>query len=84
LDDPRLIQLWQVASRFRAAIERCDRKGLTICLQNFPFGSCGDATPLLGTYFIEQGLGTFTYTVGLRQAAILMGINHMPGWKLTM
>jgi hypothetical protein len=66
VDDPYLIQLWHNASRFRAAIKGCDRKRLTIGMQRFPSGSCGDATPLLGTYFIEQGLGSFTYALGLR------------------
>lgn len=54
------------ASCFRAAIERCERKRLTICMQNFPSGSCGDATPLLGTHFIEKGLGTFMCALGSR------------------
>jgi hypothetical protein len=35
-------------------------------MREFPIGACGDAVPLLGTYLAEQGLGSFTYVLGLR------------------
>jgi hypothetical protein len=66
-DDQQLVHLWKAASQFRAAIERCDRKRLTTCMESFPRGSCGDATMLLGTYFIEKGLGTFDHALGYLQ-----------------
>jgi hypothetical protein len=65
-EESRLAQLRDAATRFRLAIERCDLKRLTVCMRDFPVGSCGDAMPLLGTYFIEQGLGTFSYVLGER------------------
>lgn len=52
-----------LATRFRAAIEAVD-KGLPLALAHFPRGSCGDAVPLLGTYFIENGLHGFDYICG--------------------
>jgi len=55
-----------VASRFRKAIEACDRSMLPISFEEFPLGSCGDVTPLLGTYLIEHGFGTFDYILGER------------------
>lgn len=56
----------RVASLFRMAIEACDRSMLPISFEEFPRGSCGDATPLLGTYLIEHGFGPFDYVLGER------------------
>ena len=53
-------------SEFRGAIERCDPSTLPIRLQDFPRGSCADATLLLGTYLAEIGVGTFEYVEGDR------------------
>ena len=44
------------ATNFRDAIERCERSSLPITFENFPCGSCGDVTLLLGTFLSEQGL----------------------------
>jgi hypothetical protein len=63
----RLARLTTLATRFRLAIERCDPSHLTISLQGFPKGGCGDATPLLGTFLQQQGLGTFMYVLGIRE-----------------
>jgi len=54
------------AERFRKAIEETDETRLPIALQEFPLGSAGDATPLLGTFLIESGLGKFDYVSGQR------------------
>jgi hypothetical protein len=62
----RLVKLKSVATRFRLAIERCDRRQLPVCMQGFPAGACGDATLLLGTFLADQGLGTFMYVLGTR------------------
>ncbi len=35
-------------------------------MQDFPWGSCGDATPLLGAYLVEHGFGSFSYALGSR------------------
>ncbi|WCL50819.1 hypothetical protein [Leptospira sp. GIMC2001] len=48
---------------FRSAIEKI-RKNLSVSFINFPRGSCGYATILLGTYLLENNLGQFFYTLG--------------------
>ena len=53
------------AASFRMAIEKV-KHTLGVSFVDFPRGSCGDATPLLGTYLINQGLGTFDYRLGTR------------------
>jgi hypothetical protein len=57
-------EIRRVASRFRMAIEACDRSLLPISFEEFPRGSCGDVTPLLGAYLIEHGFGPFDYVLG--------------------
>jgi hypothetical protein len=50
------------ASRFRAALER---GGLSLpILAQFPKGSCGAASGLLGQYLIDRGLGGWRYCKG--------------------
>jgi hypothetical protein len=61
-----LSKLKELAANFRSAIERCDPEKLCPRLRNYPRGSCGDATPLLGTYLIEQGMEPFMYVSGER------------------
>ena len=56
----------EIATHFRQAIERCDLPRLGPTFEEFPAGSCGDATPLLGTYLCEQGFGQFGYMLGER------------------
>jgi len=56
-------QIEKAAIEFRNAIEACSSE-LGISFQSFPKGSCGDATDLLGTYLIENGLGNFSYFYG--------------------
>jgi hypothetical protein len=48
---------------FRSAIEKIKEK-LSITFTNFPRGSCGYTTILLGTYLLEKKLGHFYYTQG--------------------
>ena len=45
---------------------QCDPKTLYITLQNFPYGSCGDASLLLAKYFENKGYGQFDYILGNR------------------
>ena len=54
-------ELTEVAACFRDAIERCDVSQLPVTFENFPFGSCGDAVLLLGTYLRKNGHGDFYY-----------------------
>jgi len=62
----KLGRLRELATAFREAIERCDRKRLPLSFETFPCGSCGDATNLLGMFLIEQGAGAFRYICGER------------------
>lgn len=48
---------------FRQAIEAC-APSLGVSFENFPSGSCGDVSPMLGTYLLEQNLGQFQYLLG--------------------
>jgi hypothetical protein len=52
------------ATAFRAAIEACDKNRLCISFQEYPLGSCGDASSLLGKYLTDSGLGSFRYVAG--------------------
>lgn len=55
------------ATRFQQAILNSDLKQLPISLQRFPFGSCGDTSPLLGEYFFQSNLGQFDYVSGVNR-----------------
>ena len=59
-------KLIALATVFRAAIEKCDPKPLPEALENFPFGSCGDATLLLAKYLEQNNCGKFYYMLGER------------------
>ena len=52
------------AKQFRVALEICERDSLPITFENFPSGSCGDATLLLAKYLQNSGLGFFDYVCG--------------------
>lgn len=53
------------AKAFREAIIKAGR-GTLITLDNFPGGSCGDASLLLATYLEELGYGIFDYVCGAK------------------
>jgi hypothetical protein len=55
-----------LAEKLRAAILATPREERPISLRDFPHGSCGDATLLLGTYLSEHGLGDFMYISAAR------------------
>jgi hypothetical protein len=61
-----LVELKSAATKFRLAIERCDRRRLSDAFQDFPKGSCSDAALLLRAFLQDQGLGTFQYLLGWR------------------
>lgn len=63
-DTNKLIEL---ATRFRAAIMKCDPKFLIITLKNFPNGACGDAALLLAKYLEDNECGKFDYVLGYRK-----------------
>nr|WP_319390503.1 hypothetical protein [uncultured Cohaesibacter sp.] len=60
--------LTKMAGQFRKAIEITPIKSLPVTMKNFPFGSCGDATLLLGHYLKSNGFGIFQYALGERGA----------------
>jgi hypothetical protein len=63
---PDIARLASLATSFRAAIEKCGPNELTPDFGEFPHGSCGDTSLLLGTYLKEQDAGAFTYVDGGR------------------
>ena len=52
-----------VARRFRAAFEQGSLR--LHSLRNFPKGSCGDASEMLGQYLSDSGLGRWSYCFGI-------------------
>jgi hypothetical protein len=69
-----------LATRFRRAIEACGPASLHIGMDRFPRGSCGDATPLLGTFLIEQGCSQFDYMLGHLPCKDPEEIPHSHAW----
>lgn len=55
-----------LAWEFRLGLERCDESLFPDSMAEFPLGACGDAIHLLGTYFIDVGLGASDYVCGTR------------------
>ncbi|HEX6367580.1 MAG TPA: hypothetical protein VF006_01530 [Longimicrobium sp.] len=54
----------QHAAAFRRALEAVAPGSCASALRQFPLGSCGDVTDLLGTYLGEKGAGEFDYILG--------------------
>jgi hypothetical protein len=54
------------AVRFRRAIEQVPEAQRLITMQKFPRDSCGDASLLLGAYFVDVGIKGFRYICGER------------------
>jgi hypothetical protein len=67
----QLDSLRKLAVRFRRAIESCRAK-LPIGLKDFPFGSCLDASLLLGHYLEQSDVGKPIYVSGTKD-----GRTHM-------
>lgn len=59
-----LNSLFRLASAFRSGIVKCKSKSLSITLQDFPRGACGDAALLLAKYLENNGCGKFQYMLG--------------------
>jgi hypothetical protein len=55
----------EAAILFRRAILRCPRTDLPT-LKDFPRGSCGDTSILLGEYLYSRSLGLWEYAAGSR------------------
>src|ERR1700742_3783537 len=54
------------ASKFRKAIEACDKKVLPLWMRDFPRGACGNTSLLLAKYLQHSGFGLFNYVCGNR------------------
>lgn len=55
------------AINFRGAVQQCGKQLKAITLQQFPHGSCGDASDLLGMYFKQSLMVECEYVVGWAQ-----------------
>ena len=59
-------EIEDIAIKFRNVILSTEKDSRPIGLQDFPNGSCGDASRLLGTYLEEKGFGKFFVVSGER------------------
>ena len=59
-------KLFLETSKFRRAIENCNKSNLPESFHSFPKGSCGDASIILAHYLSEKGFGEFDYVLGVR------------------
>lgn len=62
-----LARIEQLAHRLRFAIDQVPRAELPLGLRAFPNGACGDASLLLGAYFVDSGVQGFVYVHGSRR-----------------
>ncbi|MFW5794860.1 MAG: hypothetical protein ACOCV1_05210 [Bacillota bacterium] len=62
-------KIFNLAYNFRKAIEFTSSKDLIITLQNFPKGSCGDASLLLARYLQENDISPIYYTYGIKSTS---------------
>lgn len=60
----KISYLQELSLRFRNTIIKYGIKKLPISFHEFPTGSCGDASLLLGKYLDEMGMGQFDYVCG--------------------
>jgi len=73
MDFNNFTKLFLETSKFRRAIENCNKSNLPESFHSFPKGSCGDASIILAHYLNKKGFGDFDYVLGVR-----MGKLH--GW----
>lgn len=64
--DKKIKEIKNIAIKFRNAILSIEKDNRPICLRDFPLGSCGDASSLLGKYLEQKGFGKFTYVSSQR------------------
>ncbi|ROR28510.1 hypothetical protein EDD66_10492 [Mobilisporobacter senegalensis] len=58
--------LIRICLQFRKAIEKTNKNELLISFKNFPLGSCGDTSLILGSYLHSKGYGVYNYICGER------------------
>ncbi|MBU1362272.1 MAG: hypothetical protein KKE51_00430 [Gammaproteobacteria bacterium] len=62
----KLSRLIQLAQEFRNAIEGISVEHRPVGMRDFPFGSCGDSSLLLGAYLSDMDIDGFFYVCGER------------------
>ncbi len=66
MSNEEMLPVAAVAMAFRHAIERCRPTLTYIAFKDFPFGSCGDASDVLGRFLSENGSPGWIYVCGNR------------------
>lgn len=61
--------LYQTCLDFRNAIIKTPKSRLSIGFQDFPYGSCGDTSLILGAFLQESDFGVFDYVCGDRNGS---------------
>ena len=61
-------RIYELALGFRTALETCPRTLLPTTFAEFPRGSCGDTSLLLGTFLKDNDCGYFMYVSAVRGA----------------
>ena len=59
-------KLKELSIKFREAILKCDKSEMPSSLADFPACSCADASILLGTYLIDNGIVSYNLIKGER------------------
>lgn len=71
MDDPHRDTLFELAFRFRLAIERSDPATSSLAtLRSFPRGACSDASLLLAKYLQVNRCGLSHFVLGKRRRAV--------------
>lgn len=65
-----ILQLFEMATNFRRAIESIPPKVRPIGMQRFPNGACGDTALLFGTFLVDHSIPGFKYICGERGSKI--------------
>jgi hypothetical protein len=63
LDDD-LEAIWRLATKLRGAIEASPTSSRPIRVREFPNGSCGEASYILGAFLADNGIRGFKYQSG--------------------
>ena len=66
----RDVEIAGIARRFRDCIEAVDPKLLPPSMMNFPRGSCGDSSLLIGAFLADRGYSGFEYVSGDRGTVV--------------
>src|SRR5271170_3727205 len=66
MPSPSINDLQLLCISFRSAITRTDRRLLSPTFHDFPHGSCGDASLVLGRFLSERGYDIPDYVNGIR------------------